>query len=78
MQPTLKHGGGGVMVWGCISETGVGELLVTGRLCVTDYIKLLRGALPVSVRSLGLEDDYIFQQDNASCHSAKYTKNWMA
>ena len=40
-------------------------------------MSLLRGALPASVYSLGLEDDLIFQQDNASCHSAKYTKDWM-
>ena len=79
VQPTLKHGGGGVMVWGCMSESGVGELvLVTGRLCASDYISLLRKALPASVHILGLEDDYIFQQDNASCHTAKSTKSWMA
>ena len=40
-------------------------------------MSLLRGALPASVCSLELEDDLIFQQDNASCHSAKYTKDWM-
>lgn len=79
VQPTLKHGGGGIMVWGCMSESGVGKLtLVNGRLCAKDYVALLRRALPASVRSLGLEGDYIFQQDNASCHSAKYTKDWMA
>ena len=79
VQPTVKHGGGGVMVWGCMSESGVGELkLVVGRMCAKDYVSLLRGALPASVRSLGLEGDYIFHQDNASCHSAKYTKDWMA
>ena len=79
VQPTVKHGGGGVMVWGCMSESGVGELkLVIGRMCAKDYVSLLRGALPASVRSLGLEGDYTFQQDNASCHSAKYTKDWMA
>ena len=77
--PTLKHGGGSVMVWGCMSETGVGEIRkVTGRLCTKDYVTLLRGALPSSVRSLGLGNDFIFQQDNASCHSAQYTRNWMA
>ena len=58
---------------------GVDELkLVTGRLCAKDYVTLLGRALPASVRSLGLEGDYIFQQDNASCHSVKYTKDWMA
>ena len=79
VQPTLKHGSGGLMVWGCMSESGVGELvLVKGRLCASDYISLLKRALPASVRSLGLQNEYIFQQDNASCHTAKLTKNWMA
>ena len=32
VQPIVKHGGGGVMVWGCMSESGVGGLkLVVGR-----------------------------------------------
>ena len=76
VQPTLKHGGGGLMVWGCMSESGVGELvLVKGRLCASDYILLLKRALPASVRSLGLQNEYIFQQDNGSCHTAKLTKN---
>ena len=67
------------MVWGCMSESGVGELvLVKGRLCASDYISLLKRALPASVRSLGLQNEYIFQQDNGSCHTAKLTKNWMA
>ena len=26
VMPTLKHGGGNVMVWGCMSAEGVGEL----------------------------------------------------
>ena len=75
VRPTLKHGGGSVMVWGCMSEMGVGELRkVSGRLCAKDYVSLLRGALPTSIRSLGLGSDYTFQQDNASYHSAKYTR----
>ena len=79
VQPTLKHGGGGLMVWGCMSESGVGELvLVKGCLCASDYISLLKWALSASVRSLGLQNEYIFQHDNASCHTAKLTKKWMA
>ena len=63
------------MVWGCMSEMGVGELRkVSGRFCAKDYVSLLRGALPASIRSLGLGSDYTFQQDNASCHSGKYMR----
>ncbi len=27
LQPTVKHGGGNVMVWGCMTASGVGELV---------------------------------------------------
>ena len=78
VQPTLKHGGGSVM-WGCMSEAGVGELRkVTGQFCAKDYVGILRGVVLLSICSLGLGSEYIFQQDNASCHSAKFTKNWMS
>ncbi len=26
MVPTVKHGGGSVLMWGCMSAAGVGEL----------------------------------------------------
>ena len=39
VDPTVKHGGGSIMVWGCMSEVGVGELKrVSGRLCAKDYV----------------------------------------
>ena len=55
------------MVWGCMGESGVGELkLVSGCLCVKDRSGLLMEALQVSVCI----------SYTVTGHSAKYTKNW--
>ena len=46
VQPTVKHGGGGIMVWGCINAKGVGFLTkVDGRLNEEGYINILENAL---------------------------------
>ena len=46
VQPTVKHRGGGIMVWGCIDEKGVGFLSkVEGRLNGEEYINILENAL---------------------------------
>jgi len=45
--PTVKHGGGGVMVWGCFCGTGLGPLvLVEGKLNRFGYIQILENNLP--------------------------------
>ena len=46
VQPTVEHGGGGIMVWGCINAKGVGFLTkVDGRLNEEGYINILENAL---------------------------------
>ena len=41
VQSTVKHGGGGIMVWGCINARGVGILSkVDGRLNGEAYIDM--------------------------------------
>lgn len=77
VQPTVKFGGGNVMMWGCISCDGVGPLVkVEGRMNGNDYIKLLSASLLPFMRSMGPQ--YIFMDDNAPCHRAKSVINWMS
>ena len=46
VQPTVKHGGGGIMVWGCINAKGVEFLTkVEERLNREGYINILENAL---------------------------------
>lgn len=72
LSPTVKHGGGKVMVWGCISASGVGSLIrVEGNLNHQGYINILQEGMLPSARQLFGRMPYIFQQDNAPCHTAR-------
>ncbi|GBP15725.1 Transposable element Tc1 transposase, partial [Eumeta japonica] len=78
LKPTVKHGGGGVMVWGCMSSKGVGNLeFIESTMDHRAYLDILKRNLPESVRKLGIQDDYIFQQDNDPKHTAYNTKLWL-
>ena len=42
MTPTVKHGSGNMMTWGCFNDTQVGNLtIVDGRLTAAKYIEAL-------------------------------------
>ena len=65
------------MVWGCINSRGVGQLKkVEGRLNASAYIDLLKNFLIPSIHSLSMPRDWIFQQDNATCHTARTARAW--
>lgn len=77
----MKFGGGSIMIWGCISASGVGEIKVCeGRMNSDSYIATLEDHLEASIVKLFEEDspEYIFQQDNAPCHCSKKTKQWFS
>lgn len=72
LAPTMKFGGGKVMVWGCFSAGGVGELRrVEGSMTQHSYKLILDDAMIPSADRLFGAENYIFQQDNAPCHKAK-------
>lgn len=78
IRATVKHGGGSVMVWGCMSAAGVGQLaFIDGIMNKESYVELLRANLPPSVTKLNLPHDYIFFQDNDPKHKSHYARMWL-
>lgn len=78
MVPTVKHGGGGVMVWGCMGASGVGNLVfIDGIMDHQYYINLLKENLKPSAEILGVSSDFHYYQDNDPKHMALNTRLWM-
>ena len=75
--PTVKHGGGNIMFWGCFSANGPGNLVkVDGIMRKEDYVKILEENIWQSAEKLGLGQHWTFQQDNDPKHTAKVVKKW--
>jgi len=75
LAPTVRHGGGGVMVWGCMAASVVGNLVfIESTMDHKRYINILGENIHQSATKLGLEDDFWFQQDNDPKDCATDTK----
>lgn len=72
MVPTVKHGGGSVLVWGCMSAAGVGELhFIDGIMNSAMYCHILNTKMLPSLHALGRRP--LFQHDNDPKHTSKAT-----
>lgn len=77
---TRKFGGGGIIVWGCMTSEGVGFC------CKADstidqhlYREILEEELLQTIEWYQMDESkVIFQQDNASLHMAKSVQEWMS
>jgi len=73
-RPARQQGGGGLMIWGMLLPSG--ELRYTevkGTLNSQKYVKLLQDfALPIVEATL--DEDWLWQQDNAPAHSSEVTQ----
>lgn len=79
--PTVKYGGGSIMIWGAMTAHGVCEAHVCeGRMNGQRYIEMLEEVLePSIVKFFDIDaGDYFFQQDNAPCHKARPVIAWFA
>ncbi len=63
MVPTVKHGGGSVLMWGCMSAAGVGELhIIDGIMNSQMYCSILKE----KYRNVNTIIETSFSQDNSS------------
>ena len=63
--PTVKHGGGRIMLWGCFLATRTGKLVrIEGKMNGAKYRQILNENLLQNT----------FQQDNDPTHTAKTTQ----
>ncbi len=76
--PTVKHGGGSIMLWGCFSAAGTGRLVtIEGKMNAAKYRDILDENLLQSAQDFRLGRRFTFQQDNDPKHTAKITKEWL-
>ena len=72
VMPTVKHDGGNVMVWDCMSAAGVGELnFIEGNMNSNMYCEILQQSMIPSLQKLGRRA--VFQHDNDPKHTSKTT-----
>ncbi|KAK3568595.1 hypothetical protein QTP86_010208 [Hemibagrus guttatus] len=72
--PTVKYGGGSVMVWGCSAASGPGRLaVINGTMNSAVYQKILKENVRPSVCDLKLKRTWVLQQDNDPKHTSKST-----
>jgi hypothetical protein len=65
------------MLWGCMNANGVGNLIrIEGPMDSVKYVRILQENLEDSAAKIGVNEDYIFQQDNGPRHKSAFSKNY--
>ncbi|EIE82035.1 hypothetical protein RO3G_06740 [Rhizopus delemar RA 99-880] len=78
---TMKHGGGSVMLWGCITSRGPGYAcrVYDGTMNSKLYTHILSTTYQESLAYYGLKHcDVLFQHDNDPKHKSRHTTNWLS
>ena len=85
IHPTLKYGGGSIMLWGCMTWSGAGGMAqVHGQMDSAQYIDILGKELLPTLQllsflpSLHHGGTVFFQQDNDPKHTSRAAKDWFS
>jgi hypothetical protein len=77
--PTVKHGGGSIMLWGCFAAAGTGNIcVIEGIMNSEGYQRILTDNVKQSAIKLHLGRAFVFQQDNDPKHTSKSTQKYFA
>ena len=79
VQQTRKHGGGGLMIWSCITSKGVGYVChIEVNMTQDVYLDILQDDLLKTIDDYGFDSKkIIFQHDNDPKHKAKRVQEWL-
>jgi transposase len=75
---SVKHGAGSLMMWGCMTYSGIGYgCQIDGIMKAEDYCRILSTSFKDTLEYWCLDkDEIIFQQDNDPKHTSKQAKVW--
>lgn len=75
---TVKHGGGSLMLWGCISSKGAGNIhQIQGKMDADMYCKILDEQVDNSFELWNFDkEETLYQQDNDPKHTSKLAQKW--
>ncbi|KAB5588140.1 hypothetical protein CTheo_8419 [Ceratobasidium theobromae] len=75
----VAHDGGKIMVWGCITSSGVGRLCrIYDTLTAEQYVSILEDGLCGTLKDYKLKKKkVIFQQDNDPKHKSRMAMTWL-
>ena len=80
VKETVKHGGGSIIVWGCMTMHGPGYMCkIDGTMDQHLYKQILEDELSKTIEYYDMDmSKVIFQHDNDSKHTAKSVQAWIA
>ena len=79
VKQTVKHGGGSIMIWGCMTAEGPGYMCkIDGTMDQNLYGTILQDDLMKTMEFYRLDAQrVIFQHDDNPKHKAKSVKDWL-